>query len=79
MNPDGGFISLLTHLKLNMLYKEVKLIAGQNLRYTGKGFPGFVNGLPYMTFVTHHNSTQYLVSYNNIRLIVNKRYLIAIS
>jgi hypothetical protein len=62
-----------------MIYKEIKLTAGQNLRYIGKGFPGFIKGLPYMTFVKNHNSSQYLVNYNEIRVIVNKRYAIAFS
>lgn len=62
-----------------MIYKEIKLEAGQNLRYTGKGFPGFVKGLPYMRFMKHHNSSQYLVNYNEILLIVNSRHAIAIS
>ncbi|HTD39000.1 MAG TPA: hypothetical protein VK671_00165 [Mucilaginibacter sp.] len=62
-----------------MIYKETKLLlAGQTLRYVGKGFPGFVEGLPYMTFISHHNSYQYLANYNNVRVIVNKRYAIAI-
>jgi hypothetical protein len=59
-----------------MTYKEIKLSAGQNLRYLGKGFPGFVKGLPYMTFISHHNTTQYLVNYSGIPVIVNKRFAI---
>jgi hypothetical protein len=62
-----------------MIYKEIKLLlAGQNLRYVGKGFPGFIKGLPYMTFISHHNAYQYLAIYNERRIIVNKRYAIAI-
>ena len=60
------------------MYKEKELVAGQTLRYTGKGFPGFVKGLPYMTFISHHNSYQYLASYNNVPVIVNKRYAIPV-
>jgi hypothetical protein len=59
-----------------MTHKEIKLISGQNLRYLGKGFPGYVNGLPYMTFISHHNATQYLVNYSGIPIIVNKRFAI---
>ena len=60
------------------MYKEKELVEGQTLRYTGKGFPGFVEGLPYMTFIAQHNTYQYLVNYNESRIIVNKRYAIAI-
>jgi len=62
-----------------MIYKEIKLLPGQHLRYVGKGFPGFIEGLPYMTFVSYHNSSQCLVNYNEIRVIVNRRFTIAIS
>jgi len=61
-----------------MIYKEIKLLAGQNLRYIGKGFPGFVKGSPYMTFVAHHNSSQCIVNYNDIHVVINKRYVVAI-
>jgi hypothetical protein len=61
-----------------MIYKETKLVAGQNLRYTGKAFPGFVKELPYMTFISHHNLSQYLVKYNESQIIVNKRHAIAV-
>lgn len=61
-----------------MKYKEIELSPGQNIRYVGKGFPGFVKGLPYMTFVSYYNCSQCLVNYNGIRLIVNKRYTVAI-
>jgi len=61
------------------MYKELQLSAGQNLRYTGKGFPGFVKGSPYMTFVSHHNASQYLVSYNEVHVVINRRYAIAVS
>jgi len=60
-----------------MLYNEIKLSTGQNLRYVGKGFPGFVKGQPYMTFISHHNAYQYLAKYNDVSIIVNKRYAIA--
>ena len=60
------------------MYKEKELVAGQTLRYTGKGFPGFVKGLPYMTFIANHNTYQYLVTYNESRIVVNKRYAIPI-
>ena len=61
-----------------MIHKEIKLSPGQTLRYVGKDFPGFVKGLPYMTFISHHNSYQYLASYNNAHVVVNKRYAIPV-
>jgi hypothetical protein len=52
--------------------KEVKLKPGQNLRYTGKGFPGYVKGQPYMVFVAYHEIHEALVKYNDQTVIVNK-------
>jgi len=46
---------------LNNPSKFTKLSPGQNIRYVGKGFPGFIKGLPYMTFVSYHNSSHCLV------------------
>jgi len=61
------------------MYKEIKLSPGQNIRYIGKGFPGFIKELPYMTFVSYHNSQHCLVNYNEIRVIVSSRFTIAVS
>jgi hypothetical protein len=47
---------------------------GQTLRYTGKGFPGYIEGLPYMIFISQHNASQYLVQYNGVQMVVNMRY-----
>jgi len=60
------------------MYKETKLLAGQNLRYTGKTFPGFNKDLPYVTFVAYHNTSQCVVSYNDVQVIVNTRGTIAV-
>jgi len=48
--------------------------SGQNLRYTGKAFPGFIKGLPYMVFVAPHSAYQILVSYNGHQLVVEKYF-----
>jgi len=55
--------------------KEAPVLPGQSLRYLGKGFPGYVEGQPYMVFVAQHNNSQYLVEYNQLRLVINKRYV----
>lgn len=60
------------------MYKELKLTAGQNLRYTGKTFPGFNKDLPYMTFVAYHNTSQCIVEYNQVQMIINTRRTIAV-
>jgi len=55
------------------MQKEIKLLAGQNLRYTGRAFPGFIKELPYMTFIAYHNASQCVVDYNKARVIINTR------
>ncbi|WP_207532639.1 hypothetical protein [Desertivirga arenae] len=55
-----------------MIKAEKKLIPGQNLRYVGKGFPGFKKGQPYMIFVEYKGIHQVLVKYNDLNVIVNK-------
>jgi hypothetical protein len=55
-----------------MMRKNMQLLAGQNLRYTGKGFSGYVKGQPYMVFIASHNIYQILVSYNGINMVVDK-------
>jgi hypothetical protein len=52
--------------------KDIKLVAGQNLRYVGKGFPGYIKGQPYMVFVAYHSVHEVLVKYNDADVIVNK-------
>lgn len=58
-----------------MIRRDVKLVPGQHLRYLGKGFPGYMNGQPYMVFVAYHTPSQYLVQYNGLRVVINMRYI----
>jgi hypothetical protein len=55
-----------------MINKEIELKAGQNLRYHGKGFKGYIKGLPYMIFVAYHGITKVRVKYNNTNVIVSR-------
>lgn len=55
-----------------MIRKNIKLSAGQNLRYTGKSFAGYVKGQPYMVFIAPHNVYQIVVNYNGATMIVDK-------
>jgi hypothetical protein len=50
----------------------MKLLPGQNLRYTGRGFAGYVKGQPYMVFIAPHSVHQILVNYNGADTIVDK-------
>ncbi|HZY35603.1 MAG TPA: hypothetical protein VFE53_03080 [Mucilaginibacter sp.] len=52
---------------------EIELQPGQNLRYTGNGFPGYIKGQPYMVFQGHLNKQKIIVSYNDRKVLVNKR------
>jgi len=58
-----------------MITDESKLTPGQNLRYLGKGFPGYIDGQPYMVFESHLNKEKIIVSYNQGRVLVNKRQI----
>ena len=62
-----------------MLKKHFKLTTGQNLRYTGKLFPGFIKGLPYMVFISKYSSYQVMVNYNGLDTIVEKYFLEQVS
>lgn len=55
-----------------MLRRDFKPVVGQNLRYIGRPFPGFVKGQPYMTFVQTHEENRYLVRYNEKNIVVHK-------
>ena len=50
----------------------MKLLAGQNLRNTGRGFAGYVKGQPYMIFKATHSAYQILVNYNGVDMVVDK-------
>ncbi len=53
---------------------DVELQPGQNLRYHGKGFPGYVKGQPYMVFESYLNTYKIAVRYNNAKVMVDKRH-----
>ena len=57
-----------------MIAEEIELCPGQNLRYSGKGFPGYIKGQPYMVFEGYADSRKIIVRYNSARVLVDKRY-----
>lgn len=59
-------------LQNKMTSKNLQVLPGQNLRYTGRFFPGFVKGLPYMVFIGSHSIYQIRVTYNGLEIIVDK-------
>jgi hypothetical protein len=59
--------------------KETKLTPGQNVRYIGRGFPGFVKGQPYMVFVDYHQGHEVLVKYNDANIVVSKYHVESIN
>jgi hypothetical protein len=61
-----------------MTTENTKLTPGQNLRYSGKGFPGYVKGQPYMVFESYLNDQKIVVRYNDARILVNKRYTLLV-
>jgi hypothetical protein len=48
------------------------MVAGQNLRYIGRPFPGYKAEEPYMTFIKDHNVYEITVLYNNAELVINR-------
>jgi len=58
-----------------MIRKNKQLASGQNLRYTGKGFSGYVKGQPYMIFMAAHSIYQILVNYNGVDMVVDKYFI----
>lgn len=54
------------------MIEDVKLQPGQNLRYSGKGFPGYIPGLPYMVFVASLNNHRIAVKYNGINVCISR-------
>lgn len=46
------------------------MLAGENIRYVGKAFPGFVPGQRYMTFLSYKGNLEILVRYNDTEIIV---------
>jgi len=52
--------------------KKTTILAGQNVRYIGRGFPGYVKGQPYMIFIAYQGIYEVLVRYNNTDIKVSK-------
>jgi hypothetical protein len=48
------------------------MVKGQNLRYIGRPFPGYLPDSPYMTFINDHSVYEITVLYNNNEMIVNR-------
>lgn len=59
-----------THQSKSMLVKKKKMLPGQNIRYLGKGFPGFIQGQPYMSFLAYQDELQISAVYNGIEVKV---------
>lgn len=58
--------------------KKFKLVPGQNLRYTGRFFPGYIKGQPYMVFIAMHSFRQVRVNYNGEEMVVDTYFTDAI-
>ncbi len=61
-----------------MISEIDKLSPGQNLRYIGKGFTGYVEGQPYMVFEGYAAGGKIMVRYNNASILINKRYVLLV-
>jgi len=61
-----------------MTIDEKELSPGQNLRYSGKGFPGYIEGQPYMVFERYADREKIIVRYNDTKVVVNKRYTLLV-
>jgi hypothetical protein len=48
------------------------MVKGQNLRYIGRPFPGYIADTNYMTFLSDHSVFEIKVLYNNTEMIINK-------
>lgn len=58
-----------------MIKNKLKFSAGQNVRYTGKGFTGFIKKQPYMLFIAYYHDNEAMVKYNGANVIVNTSHL----
>ena len=61
-----------------MTTDNAKLSPGQNLRYSGKGFVGYIQGQPYMVFERYTDGQLIVVRYNKSSILINKRYALAV-
>ncbi|RKR82622.1 hypothetical protein BDD43_2807 [Mucilaginibacter gracilis] len=50
----------------------ITLVKGQNLRYIGRPFPGYITDTNYMTFLSDHSVFEIKVLYNEKEMIVNR-------
>ena len=57
---------------------EIEFTPGQNLRYSGKGFDGYIKGQPYMVFERYVDGQRIIVRYNSASVEVNKRYTLLV-
>ncbi len=62
-----------------MHQKETVLAPGQNIRYSGRDFPGYVRGQPYMVFIGYQNHRQARVNYNGKTTIVSRYDIMPLS
>lgn len=51
---------------------KIQLTAGQNIRYSGRTFPGYTTRQPYMVFIAYHGEHQADVNYNGKVVTVSK-------
>jgi len=61
-----------------MITEKDRFSPGQNLRYSGKGFPGYVEGQPYMVFERYADGGKIIVRYNDTSILINKRYALLV-
>jgi hypothetical protein len=55
-----------------MYHKKIKLAASQNIRYSGRTFPGYTKSQPYMVFINYQGEHEAKVNYNGKITIVSK-------
>lgn len=62
----------IIYVYYKIMKRTIKLIKGQNLRYIGRPFPGYIADANYMTFIEDHNVFEIKVLYNNTEMIINR-------
>lgn len=55
-----------------MYHKKIKLLASQNIRYSGRTFAGYTKSQPYMVFISYHSEHEAKVNYNGKIITVSK-------
>lgn len=61
-----------------MIAEKIELSPGQNLRYSGKGFPGYIKGQPYMVFESYLDNRKIVARYNHSKVLVDIRHILLI-